>query len=76
MKNQKQLIPKENSLVLINESDVEAKIVIIRGNPVIADADVAELYDVETRIINEAVKNNPNMLNYIRKLISRSKPPR
>ena len=45
---------------MINESDVEAKIAVIRGNPVIADADVAELYDVETRRINEAVKNNPN----------------
>ena len=76
MKNIKPLISRENSLVLINESDVEAKIVIIRGNPVIADADVAELYDVETRRINEAVKNNTNMLNYIRKLISRSKPLR
>lgn len=60
MKNQKLSISRENSMVLINESDVEAKIVVIRGNPVIADADVAELYDVETRRINEAVKNNPN----------------
>ncbi|MBR4391823.1 MAG: ORF6N domain-containing protein [Bacteroidales bacterium] len=60
MKNKKPPISRENSLVLINESDVEAKIAVIRGNPVIADADVAELYDVETRRINEAVKNNPN----------------
>ena len=49
-----------NHLIQIQEADVAAKIVIIRGNPVIADADVADLFDVETRRINEAVKNNPN----------------
>ena len=31
----------------------------MRGQSVILDADVAELYGVETRRINEAVKNNP-----------------
>lgn len=49
-----------NHLIQIQEADVAAKIAIIRGYPVIADADVAELFDVETRRINEAVKNNPN----------------
>lgn len=49
-----------NHLIQIQEADVAAKIVIIRENPVIADADVADLFDVETRRINEAVKNNPN----------------
>jgi len=39
---------------------VEEKIVIIRGIPVILDSDVAELYEVETKRINEAVKNNPD----------------
>ena len=52
--------PSDNHIVLIQESDVAAKIAVIRGMPVIADADVAELFDVETRRINEAVKNNPN----------------
>ncbi|MBP5558825.1 MAG: ORF6N domain-containing protein [Bacteroidales bacterium] len=42
---------------MINE--VEDKIVEIRGIPVIADADVAALYGVETRRVNEAVRNNP-----------------
>lgn len=41
-------------------SKVLASIVEIKGQPVIADADVAALYGVETRRINEAVKNNPN----------------
>ena len=52
--------PSNNHLIQIQEADVAAKIVIIRENPVIADADVADLFDVETRRINEAVKNNPN----------------
>jgi hypothetical protein len=52
--------PSNNHLIQIQEADVAAKIAVIRGNPVIADADVAELFNVETRRINEAVKNNPN----------------
>ena len=36
------------------------KIVAIRGSQVILDADVAELYGVETMRVNEAVKNNPD----------------
>ena len=39
--------------------DVESRIVIVRGQHVLLDRDVAELYGVETKRINEAVKNNP-----------------
>ena len=39
---------------------IEEKIIVIRGIPVLLDSDVAELYDVETKRINEAVKNNPD----------------
>ena len=39
--------------------EVENKITIIRGIPVIADADVAALYGVETKDVNRAVANNP-----------------
>jgi len=38
--------------------EVEEKILNIRGHHVILDSDVAELYGVETREINQAVKNN------------------
>ena len=41
-------------------SEVQQAIVIIRNKPVLLDADVASLYGVETRRINEAVKNNPD----------------
>jgi len=40
-------------------NSVEEKILKLRGIPVILDSDVAELYGVETRDINKAVKNNP-----------------
>ena len=39
---------------------VESMILAIRGVNVILDADVADLYGVETKRINEAVKNNPD----------------
>ncbi|MDY6408932.1 MAG: ORF6N domain-containing protein [Prevotella sp.] len=39
---------------------VKSYIVEIRQRPVVADADVAALYGVETRRVNEAVKNNPD----------------
>lgn len=39
---------------------IENKIVTIRGQQVILDSDIARLYDVETKRINEAVKNNPD----------------
>ena len=35
------------------------RIAVIRNVEVIADADVAYLYGVETREVNQAVKNNP-----------------
>ena len=44
---------------IVKFSDVSNKIVIVRGQKVILDSDVATLYGVETMRINEAVKNNP-----------------
>lgn len=38
----------------------ENKIIVIRYKQVILDRDVAELYGVETKRINEALKNNPD----------------
>lgn len=43
-----------------NIEEVKEKIITLRGQQVIVDADVAELYGVETRDINKAVRNNPN----------------
>ncbi len=43
---------------VIKQDQVQEKIIIIRHQKVLIDADVAELYGVETKRINEAVKNN------------------
>ena len=39
--------------------DIKNKIYEIRGQFVILDSDLAIIYEVETKRINEAVKNNP-----------------
>lgn len=53
------LIEQKNRFLQILQSEVQNKIVNIRGVNVIADADVADLYGVETKRVNEAVRNNP-----------------
>jgi hypothetical protein len=53
-------VKKEENTLAINIQKVEDKIAVIREVEVIADADVAELYGVETKRINEAVRNNPD----------------
>lgn len=40
--------------------EVEEKIVVVRGQKTLLDRDVAELYGVETREVNQAVRNNPS----------------
>ena len=44
---------------IINTEDVRGNVIILRGQQVILDRGVAALYGVETRIIKQAVKNNP-----------------
>lgn len=44
----------------ISFEQVEKKIITLRNIPVILDSDVAELYGVETKRVNEAVSNNPD----------------
>lgn len=54
------VVKKETNSLALNIQKVEDKIAVIRNIEVIADADVAELYGVETKRINEAVRNNPD----------------
>ncbi|MDR2839920.1 MAG: ORF6N domain-containing protein, partial [Paludibacter sp.] len=49
---------------LIKFENVENKIMMLRNQQVILDSDVAELYAVETKRINEAVKNNFDKFPY------------
>lgn len=39
---------------------VQSRIYSIRGRKVMLDSDIAELYGVETKRVNEGVKNNPD----------------
>jgi len=45
---------------VVRFNKVEEKIIVIRDVPILLDSDVAELYGVETRDVNKAVKNNPD----------------
>ena len=60
---------------IIGYREVEEKILAVRGQNVLLDSSVAELYGVETRRINEAVKNNPDKFpeGYIITLTSQEK---
>ena len=53
MKNQK------SNIVAIDINAVKSRMLRIRGQQVLLDRDVAALYGVETRVVNQAVKNNP-----------------
>ena len=39
--------------------DVKSKMIVVRGESVLLDREVAALYGVETKHINQAVRNNP-----------------
>ena len=45
---------------ILEQQSVKDKIISLRGQDVILDFTVAEIYGVETREINQAVRNNPN----------------
>ena len=48
------------SMNVVRIEDIQDVIVALRDQSVIIDCDVAEIYGVETKRINEAVKNNPD----------------
>ena len=61
MKQTKTIMKKvQQAFVPVSLDDVQNKIIVLRGEPVILDRDVAQLYGVETKDINRALKNNPN----------------
>ncbi len=48
----------ENNRLSIDESVVISKIHTIRGKQVMLSHDLAELYEVETKVLNQQVKRN------------------
>ncbi len=49
---------KKQSKLLISVDKVEQLILLVRAQRVMLDADLAELYGVELRTLNQAVKRN------------------
>ena len=53
-------VRKDSGLFVSEIMEVRDKIAIIRNMQVMADADVAALYGVQTKEVNQAVRNNPD----------------
>jgi len=49
---------KREQQIQIPETLVTSKIYIVRDKKIMLDRDLAELYDVETKVLNQAVKRN------------------
>ena len=47
-----------DSLSVVDNSEIQSKIFTVRGLQVMLDRDLAELYQVETKVLNQAVKRN------------------
>jgi len=59
----KYYLPETRILVMseiIKYEDVEKRVMTLQGQQVLIDSDVAELYGIETKRVNEAVTNNPD----------------
>ena len=56
-----ELVANCDQLVVVD--NIESLIKVIRGQQVMLDKDVATLYGVETRTLNQAVKRNPTHFN-------------
>ncbi|MBC7487758.1 MAG: ORF6N domain-containing protein [Cytophagaceae bacterium] len=44
--------------IIISEETIINKIYLVRGHKVMLDRDLAEMYGVETRVLNQAIKRN------------------
>ena len=52
------LLKQNMSKLIVKEKDIRNKIFTIRNQQVMLDSDLADLYQVETRVLNQAVKRN------------------
>ena len=53
------IVKKNDNLLPALMKEVEDKIVVVRGQKTLLDFHVAAVYGVETREVNQAVRNNP-----------------
>jgi len=57
----KEIVGKEiiqESDINIDENAIKSLIYVVRGQQVMLDSDLAEMYQVETKVFNQAVKRN------------------
>jgi len=51
---------EDNSIIIAEDKNIQNMIYTFRGKQVMVDSDLAKLYQVETRVFNQAVKRNLN----------------
>lgn len=49
---------EKQEVVIVTEETIQSKIYIVRGQKVMLDVDLAEIYGYETKNFNRQVKNN------------------
>ena len=60
LQKSKSFMVKKELQILLVEQKILNRIYIVRGQKVMLDADMAKMYKVETKRLNEQVKRNPN----------------
>ena len=51
-------VEEKQEIILINEETIQSKIYVVRGQKVMLDFELAEIYGYTTKRFNEQVKNN------------------
>lgn len=49
---------EKNEIMIVDEQSLKDKIYVIRGQQVMLDSDLAEIYGYETKNFNRQVRNN------------------
>ncbi|KQC07836.1 MAG: hypothetical protein APR54_05505 [Candidatus Cloacimonas sp. SDB] len=48
----------KNELIILNAKEIQSRIITLQNEQIMIDRDLAELYGVETKVLNQAVKRN------------------
>lgn len=54
---------KKDDIILVNQESLSNKIYVIRGQKVMLDFELAEIYGYETKAFNQQVKRNIEKFN-------------
>ena len=58
------IVDEKQEIILINEETIQSKIYVVRGQKVMLDFELAEIYGYTTTRFNEQVKNNIEKFDY------------